>query len=127
MYHSEATSTHGGASEATTTEATEVAHKSEGVVEVVVVEAATGVDSSSSLAASWSSLECPLSLEVSLSLSESSDEGEWPPPPPSPFLSSSSSDFLESVVVVVEVRLLAAAAAAMLCWTKEKMDTRLVI
>merc|ERR1719150_124175 len=82
IYHSEATSTQGRASEATAN-GTVVVHRSGGW------ETSTDDNSSASFAASWSSLECPLSLEVSLSLSESSEDG--PPPPASPFLSSASS------------------------------------
>merc|ERR1719327_1235180 len=60
--------------------AAEVAHSSGVETErVSLVDAAGVVEAgcSSSLAASWSSLECPLSLEVSLSLSESSDDSDF--------------------------------------------------
>ena len=111
--------------------AAEVAHSSGVETErVSLVDAAAVVEAgcSSSLAASWSSLECPLSLEVSLSLSESSDDSDF-----FSFFSSSSSssasvalgrDPLLLVLPVVEVREmppadtlpeLAAAAAAMMC------------
>lgn len=59
----------------------------------------------SSVLVSWSSLECPLSLLVSLSLSESSSSFEL---------------FLPGSVC-------AASGLEKTCWPKEKMDTRLVI
>jgi len=114
------------------TAAAEVAHSSGVETErVSLVDAAAVAEAcSSSLAASWSSLECPLSLEVSLSLSESSDDSDF-----FSFFSSSSSTsasalggplLLVLVVVVVVMETpppppaetlleLAAAAAAIMC------------
>jgi len=116
--------------------AAEVAHSSGVETErVSLVDAAGVVEAgcSSSLAASWSSLECPLSLEVSLSLSESSDDSDFF----SFFSSSSASEASEAgttlddpmlslmlllvvgivlvMGMVLELFEFAAAAAAMMC------------
>lgn len=107
-----------------TAAAAEVAQRSGVETERVSFVEAAAEACSSSLAASWSSLECPLSLEVSLSLSESSDDSDFF----SFFSSSPSTSALGSllllvvlVVLVMETAAaealleLAAAAAAMMC------------
>ena len=113
--------------------AAEVAHSSGVETERVSLVDAAEAACSSSLAASWSSLECPLSLEVSLSLSESSDDSDFF----SFFSSSSASEASEAgttlddpmlslmlllvvgivlvMGMVLELFEFAAAAAAMMC------------
>ena len=95
------------------------------VVGVVVdVDVGVGVVNvgSSSFDVSWSSLECPLSLLVSLSLSESSSD----------FLSDSfslsdSSDFSSSGLSDGEAVAASFCPPCKTCCPKEKMETRLVI
>lgn len=104
-----------------TAAAAEVAQRSGVETERVSFVEAAAEACSSSLAASWSSLECPLSLEVSLSLSESSDDSDFF----SFFSSSPSTSALGSLLLLVVLVMetlaaetlleLAAAAAAMMC------------
>ena len=76
---------------------------------------------------SWSSLECPLSLLVSLSLSESSSADFFSRLPPASVsgLVEMLSHVVVAVVVVETLSLLL--PAAMMCCPNEKMETRLVI
>ena len=75
---------------------------------------------------SWSSLECPLSLLVSLSLSESSSEDFFSRLPPASV--SGLVKMLSHVVVAAVVETLSLLLpAAMMCCPNEKMETRLVI
>lgn len=104
-----------------TAAAAEVAQRSGVETERVSFVEAAAEACSSSLAASWSSLECPLSLEVSLSLSESSDDSDFF----SFFSSSPSTSALGSLLLLLVLVMdtlaaetlleLAAAAAAMMC------------
>lgn len=90
------------------------------VVRTVDVDDDDGGDvASSSFDVSWSSLECPLSLLVSLSLSESSSD----------FLSDSDalSDSALSDGLTDDDAAVSFCPACIMCCPKEKMETRLVI